>query len=139
MLTAATLNTIGAAWVTYTPAPIQGNFLTGFTTNYSKYALFQKTCIVTQKITFTSSAGAVAAYPIVTNLPFAAAAGLSGTGSYHYFDSGVQNYVGTAKGTAFNSSYVEFIVNAAGQLGINPAFLAAVNDTLQISYSYEVA
>ncbi|ANH49593.1 hypothetical protein uvFWCGRAMDFOSS50C341_011 [Freshwater phage uvFW-CGR-AMDFOS-S50-C341] len=138
VLTAATLNTIGAAWVTYTPAPIQGGFLTQFTTNYSKYALFQKTCIVQQKITMTGSGGAVAGQNIYVNLPFAAASLTSLTGSYYYLDSGTANYGGPAIG-ALSTNYLYCIMPNLGVVGANPSIIAAVNDVIQFTCSFEVA
>lgn len=140
VLTAAKLNTIGAAWENYTPAPIQGNFATGFTTNYSRYALFQKTCMVQMKITFTSSAGALAGNNILINLPFNAASITNVTGSFYYLDSGTANYTGSFVGqSAVPSNYGYFLISGAGVLGATPAVTIAANDTLQFHCTYEVA
>jgi hypothetical protein len=139
VLTAAKLNTIGAAWETYTPVPFQGGLATGFTTNYSRYALFQKTCLVQMKLTFTSSAGAIAGNNILINLPFNPVLNTAITGSYYYLDSGTANYGGPLVGTAVGTAYCYMILPNAGVLGANPNFAVAVNDTLQFSCAYEVA
>jgi len=139
VLTAATLNTIGAAWVTYTPSPIQGGVLTQFTTNYSKYALFQKTCIVQMKFTMTGAGGAIPGQALWINLPFAVASTNNNTGSFYYLDSGTANYVGAAVSVPAQPNYVQLFVSGAGTLGSNPAVTVAVNDTAQFTFSYEVA
>jgi hypothetical protein len=139
VLTAAKLNTIGAAWETYTPQPIQGGFATNFTTNYSRYALFQKTCLVQMKLTFTGSAGAIAGQNILINLPFNPVLNTAITGSYYYLDSGTANYGGALVGTNVGTAYCFMIASSLGVLGANPNFQIAVNDTLQFSCAYEVA
>lgn len=136
-LSANTLNTIGAAWETYTPSPIQGGYLTGFVTNYSKYARFQKTCIVTQKITFTSAAGAIGGQAILANLPFPAAGGTAVTGSFYYFQAGIANYVGACTGYPGLTSYVQLVVSQLGAVGVSPGFVPANTHFMQISLSYE--
>ena len=54
VLTAATLNTIGAAWVDYTPTLTQG-VTVAKTINSARYCQFQKTVIVTLKMTVTGA------------------------------------------------------------------------------------
>jgi hypothetical protein len=139
VLTAAKLNTIGAAWETYTPAPYQGGFISSFVTNYSKYALFQKTCIVQQKITFTGSTGAVAGNPILLNLPFAALTILSTTGSYYYLDSGTANYVGAVVGNVISTNYVGLMLSGQALIGQTPNIIVQNNDSVQFTISYEIA
>jgi len=124
--------------VTYTPAPIQSGFLTQFTTNYSKYALFQKTCIVQQKITITGSGGAVAGNNILVNLPFSVASFPNATGSFYYLDSGLANYGGPFI-SANTANYGYMILPNAGVVGANPNIIVQVNDTIQFTISYEVA
>ena len=58
VLTAATLNTIGAAWVDYTPTLTQGVTVTK-TVVQARYCQFQKT-IIGQALLNTTSAGTAA-------------------------------------------------------------------------------
>lgn len=125
--------------MTYSPAPIQGNYLTQFTVNYAKYALFQKTCIVNAKVTFTGSGGAVGGQAILMTLPFNSAAQTAITGSFYYFDSGSANYVGTTTGSPLTNNWALNIVSGLGAIGATPAVTVAVNDTFQITVCYEVA
>jgi len=137
VLTAAKLNTIGAAWETYTPTPVQNNFVTSFTTNYSKYAQIGKTIFVNQKITFTGSTGATGGQPIISNLPFTAAAGAGLTGSFYYFRAGVANYGGPVTGYPLNSSWLQFILPNDSLIGQSPNFIVANTHILQFSVTYE--
>jgi hypothetical protein len=125
--------------VTYSPAPIQGNYLTQFTVNYARYALFQKTCIVNAKVTITGAGGAIAGQPILMTLPFNSAAQTAINGSFYYFDSGTANYVGTTTGSAITNYWVQNIVSGLGAIGTSPAVTVAVNDIFQITVCYEVA
>ena len=86
----------------------------------------------------TGSGGAALGNNIYVNLPFAAATLTSLTGSYYYLDSGTANYGGPAVG-ALSTNYLYFILPNAGVVGANPSIIAAVNDTIQFTCSFEVA
>jgi hypothetical protein len=137
VLTAATLNTIGAEWETYTPTVKAGaTTLTG-TVNTARYCQIQKTVIV--QVLFTASnTGAVngiisVSYPVglvpgaLANRPI---------GSFFVQDSGTAFYVGIAvatnpaQGLAYGSN---------NNMGANsPALTIVANDIIGVELTYEV-
>jgi hypothetical protein len=136
VLTAATLNTIGAVWETYTPTLTQGVTVSK-TTVVARYCQFQKTVIVIIQLNPTSAGTAGSA--ISVGLPIAARANnnqIVGTG-YIYDNSPQFNYNVTAyliSTTAFNSLY-----QGGSPWGTSPSLAIANGDQLQFMITYEVA
>ena len=138
VLTAATLNTIGAAWESYTPTVKGGaTTLTG-TVNYAKYCRFQKTVIV--QVLFTSSSAGAANGVITVSYPVGLSpSALDGRpiGSFIINDVSTGYYQGVAKADTLcaGRGYA-----SGGDMGSNtPAMTVAAGDLIGISITYEVA
>jgi hypothetical protein len=140
-LPAATLNTIGAAWESYTPTISQGATLTK-TIGYAKYTRINKLVIVHVMCTITSAGTAGSVY--VCTLPITAANadapyfGCNGSATF-YDASAAQPYVwGVHLGA---SSQINFVgITAGGNYAGNvPNVTAANGDTLSFIISYEAA
>lgn len=140
VLTAATMNSIGAAWESYTPTIKGGATTVTATINYAKYAQIQKTVFVNVDVTVTSAGAANGS--ITVSLP-ATLTPLSQNdtrvvGSFVVKDVGTAYYAGVAianggviQGIAYNS--VDYMGAAT------PAMTLANTDQIGISIIYEVA
>jgi hypothetical protein len=138
VLTAATLNTIGAAWETYTPTVKGGaTTLTG-TVLYARYARLAKTVWV--QVAFQSTSAGAANGIISVSYP----SGLTPVntdirtiGTFHILDSGTAWYTGSASA----SNPCQGLAYGGGNyMGNNtPAMTVANNDVISISVCYEVA
>jgi len=137
ILTAATMNTIGAAWETYTPTLTQGGLGLTKTINYARYCQFQKTIIVQIHVTLT---GASIAGSISLSLPtLNPAIQFRNMGTMLIYDASAGLFY---NGAGFISSNV---ITAYGQGGNNfmgtstPTVTLAVNDQVSCSVMYEIA
>lgn len=138
VLTAATLNTIGAAWETYTPTVKGGaTTLTG-TVLYARYARLNKTVWV--QVAFQSS-GAGAANGIIS-VSYPSGLTPSNTdvrtiGTFHILDSGTAWYIGSASAT----NPIQGLAYGGGNyMGTaTPAMTIAANDVISVAVCYEVA
>ena len=138
VLTAATLNTIGAAWESYTPTVKAGaTTLTG-TVNYAKYCRFQKTVIV--QVLFTASNTGAANGIITVSYPV----GLSPTplngrpvGNFFIYDVGTAFYNGVATADTLIQGLAQGSTNNMG--ANSPAMTVVANDIIGINITYEVA
>jgi len=138
VLTAATMNQIGAAWETYTPTVRGGaTTLTG-TVLYARWARIQKTVWV--QVAFQST-GAGAANGIITvSYP----SGLTPIntdvrtiGTFHILDSGTAWYIGSASAT----NPIQGLAYGGGNYmgAATPAMTIANNDVISVAVCYEVA
>lgn len=140
VLTAATLNTIGAAWESYTPTFKTGADTKTITIAYAKYARFQKTVVV-QILATCTQAGT--AFGILSLSPPVGLAPVSGglnrcVGTISVFDSGTAFYVGSCIYDGTNFLGVGYGTN--NYMGAStPALTIAVNDQISIEVTYEVA
>jgi len=138
ILTATTMNTIGAAWETFTPTSVQGVAF-GKTVNYAKYCQIQKTVFVQVQITAT---GAGLGGTVSIGLPALVPVSQSNTrieGSILMYDlSAALLYQGVA---AVNGSVVVgWAQGSNNNMGANsPAFTIAAGDIISYSISYETA
>ena len=136
VLPAATLQSIGAAWVDYTPTLTQSATITKTITN-ARYCQIQKTVFV-QVYMIATSAG-TAGNILKIGLPIAArAANSSTTGIAQFYDASTNLlYV--------NSAYLDsttacaFLYQTGNPWGISPAITAAAGDQFQMNITYEVA
>lgn len=139
VLTAATLNTIGAASVSYTPTFTQSVTINK-TVNIARYWQFQKLVLVQFSLTATSNG--TAGNAIVVGLPLTASnfanlgmgvVGFAG-GPGHY-----GNKIGTCYGN--NSSSIAFLMQdgVSNLFGVNPSFQILTGDTITATFMYEVA
>jgi hypothetical protein len=136
VLTAATLNTIGAAWVDYTPTLTQGVAVSK-TTVVARYCQFQKTVIVNIMMNPTSSGTGGSA--LTVGLPIAARANnnqIVGQGFIYdnspQFNYNVSAYL--ASTTTFNALY-----QGGSPWGTSPSLAIANGDQIQFMITYEVA
>jgi hypothetical protein len=140
VLTAATLNTIGAAWESYTPTFKTGADTKTITITYAKYARFQKTVFVQilATATQTGTLNGILSFSVPVGLAPVTGAQFRFIGTFGVLDSGTAFYAGAAvsNGTTFSG----FANNSVDSMGANnPAMTIAVNDQISLSVCYEVA
>jgi hypothetical protein len=134
VLTAATLNTIGAAWVDYTPTLTQGVTVTK-TVVQARYCQFQKT-IIGQVVLNPTSLG-TAATLVAIGLPFAVRTGNPLVGSGYIYDASTNvmyNLTFTGSGAGVSGYY-----QTGNQWGNSPNIALASGDQIAINFSYELA
>jgi hypothetical protein len=137
VLTAATLNTIGAAWVDYTPTLTQGVTVTK-TVVQARYCQFQKT-IIGQALLNTTSAG-TAATLVAIGLPFAVKTGQPMTAFGYIYDANTNTiYNLTFVPTGDGASTVSGFYQTGDYWGVSPAITLATSDQIAINFSYEIA
>ena len=138
VLTAATLNTIGAATVAYTPAwtstgtqPAIGNgTITGSYFQFQKFIVGEIFMLIGSTTTFGTGS-----YLLSVPLP-ALSTGCSGFGQLLDASAGFISYVGVA--LAPSSTTLEFrFGNAQGIWSPTVPFTLATNDQLRIRFFYE--
>lgn len=134
VLTAATMNQIGAAWETWTPQFWQGANVTS-TVEYSKYTRINKLVIVSAAIAITA-AGTAGQQIQIRNLPVTSTAARSMGGSWVYLDSGVAWYAGSVYGETTTSAGF-YAQNTGNWFGAGTT--AANGDLLRFQIIYEAA
>lgn len=135
VLTAADLNAIGT-FSTYTATPKQSVTLTATATNLY-YCKVNKLVIAQGRWAFTTAGTASNALLIdTTSLPAPAVAGVVGT--FLFFDSGAQFYVGSVSMTA--GGQLSFSSDGGNNsFGLGPAVTVANGDAIDINLSYRAA
>jgi hypothetical protein len=137
VLTAATMNTIGAAWESYTPTLTQGVSV-GKTVNYAKYCQIQKTVILQVLLTCTGSGlGGVISVSLPSGLVPVSSSAQRVIGSFFIHDSTTAFYVGLATGESPVKGYSYGTTNNMG--AALPAITLVANDQVSIEVTYEVA
>ena len=139
VLTAATMNSIGAAWESYTPVITQGATLTK-TVGYAKYTQINKLVICHVTCTITS-AGTINQV-LTSTLPLAAAYsdapyfGCNGTATFYDASTATPYVMGVHSA---GTSLITFVGITAGgnYFGAIPAVTAANTDVLSFIISYE--
>ena len=139
VLTAATLNTIGAASVSYTPTFTQGATISK-TVNIARYWQFNKMIVGQVSVTATSSG--TAGSRILVGLPLT-------SNSSAEFVVGSFGFVGGAShyGNKVGSGYLQSTTTVGGFMqdgtsnwfGVNPSFQILSGDAISITFMYEVA
>ena len=137
VLTAATMNTIGAAWETYTPTLTQGVSVAK-TVNYARYCQIQKTVIVQVMLTCTGAGlGGAISVSLPSGLVPVSTSGQAVIGVFFIHDAGTALYVGSAMRVSPVTGYG---YGSTNNMGANtPALTLAVNDQVSITVEYEVA
>ena len=136
ILTAATMNSIGAAWETFTPVISQGATITK-TTGYSKYSQVNKLVTFAGQFTLTS-AGTVSndlqvTLPINNNNPSTTGV----VGSAIFFDASAPRFYTLVVAPA-SAGLIKFIYdNTAAYFGQSPAVTVANTDQLSFTVTYE--
>ena len=138
VLTAATMNQLGAAWESYTPTVKSGaTTLTG-TILYAKWARIQKTVWV--QVAFVSTSAGAANGIISVSYPSGltpANTDVRTIGTFHILDSGTAFYTGSASATNPCQGLAYGGGNYMGTA--TPAMTIANNDVISIAVCYEVA
>ena len=135
VLTAATLNTIGAAWVDYTPTLTQSATVTKTISN-AKYCQIQKTVFV-QVYLIATSAG-TASNIVKIGLPIAARGTSQTIGIGQLYDANT-NLIYVSSAYLDTTSTVAFLYQTGDPFGVSPAITIAAGDQLQMNITYEVA
>lgn len=144
ILTAATMNSIGAAWETYTPVFKTGATTRTATVTYARYSLVQKLLTVQVELSCTEigTASSVLTVSLPSIFTYVRPAGTSAVvGTFSIVDSGTAFYTGAAMfsasaptpviaGTAYNST--DFMGAAA------PAMTIAVGDKVSFTATIEI-
>ena len=139
VLSAATLNTIGAGWVNYTPTLTQGVTVTK-TISSARYCQINKLVVGTINLAITSSG--TSGSLIQVGLPLTAVSGAS-TAIGSFVLVGGPSHYGQIVGSALNYSSTTvsgFLEGGTSNwAGISPSYQLLNGDGIQISFSYEVA
>jgi hypothetical protein len=136
VLTAATLNTIGAAWVDYTPTLTQGVTVTK-TISYARYCQFQKTIIV-QVLLIATSAGTAAA-EVAIGLPLTATGSLSRANGTGFVYDASANVIYNMTSFLNSTTTAKFYYQSGFGFGTSPAITLANTDQLSFTFIYEAA
>jgi hypothetical protein len=139
-LPAATLNTIGAAWETWTPTVTQSVNVTINASSFAKYARINKTVFISVYLLISGTG--TGANAVRMSLPIAskdASGQLIGSG--FIFDASATNlYLVTSPTTSTTS--IGFYANQSGtgaEFGVVPNIGLAVNDQIRVVGFYEAA
>ena len=137
VLTAANMNSIGAAWETYTPTLTQG-VAVAKTVNYARYCQIQKTVILQVLLTCTGAGlGGTISVSLPSSLVPSTISAQRVIGSFFIHDSGTALYVGLATGESPVKGYSYGSTNNMG--AALPIMTLAANDQVSIAVTYEVA
>jgi hypothetical protein len=136
VLTAATLNTIGAAWVDYTPTLTQGVTVTK-TISYARYCQFQKTIIV-QVLLIATSAGTAAA-EVAIGLPLTATGTLNRANGTGFVYDASANVIYNMTSFLATTTTAKFYYQSGFGFGTSPAVTLANTDQLSFTFIYEAA
>ena len=138
VLTAATMNTIGAAWESYTPA-VDQNGAVAVTVSYAKFTRINKLVIANVRLVVTGAGGAGTGFNVT--LPITAASGVGlRICSGSIFDASTSTTYGAVI-IATSTTAVQFIGDWSGAnfWGNTPNLGLAVNDQIAFSVMYEIA
>ena len=141
ILTASTMNSIGAAWETYTPVFKTGGTTKTATVTYARYSLIQKLLTVQVELSCTEvgTASSILTVSLPTAFTYVRTTGTTSVvGTFAILDSGTAFYTGAAMysgagviaGTAYNST--DFMGASA------PAMTIAVGDKVSFSITIEI-
>ena len=135
VLTAATLNTIGAVAVDYTPTLTQGATVTK-TVLTARYFQFQK--FVTGQIVMNVTGAGTAANTVLVGLPIAARSTSLIVAYAYIYDANV-NVMYNLTGYTSTTSTVGFFYQTGNAFGVSPAVTLANTDQISVNFSYEIA
>ena len=135
VLTAATLNTIGAAWVDYTPTLTQGVTVTK-TVVQARYCQLQKT-VIGQMVLNVTSAGTAGNFVLV-GVPLTARA-TNGMSVFGYIYDANTNLIYNVTGYMYTTTTMAFFYQTGSAFGVSPAVTLASGDQIALNFSYEIA
>jgi hypothetical protein len=138
VLTAATMNSIGAAWESYTPSLTQSGTVTK-TVTYAKYTQINKLCICNVRLDVTGTG--TSGNSILVGLPLTSAtSSLISFGAASIYDASTSTMY-SANVRLNTTTTVNFVGDWSGanSWGVNPAIGLAASDQITFSIMYEVA
>ena len=135
VLTAATLNTIGAVAVDYTPTLTQSATVTK-TVLTARYFQFQK--FVTGQIVMNVTGAGTAANIVYVGLPIAARSTSLIVAYAYIYDANVNAMYNLTAYTS-STSTVGFFYQTGNPFGVSPAVTLANTDQISVNFSYEIA
>lgn len=137
VLTAATMNTIGAAWETWTPVVEQpGNI--GITVNLARYARIQKLVVATFVVTITGTG--TAGQSLAISLPLASNNTVNAFGPGFLYDASTATmYNGTFYTPSTTRAWFIGDWAAGGVWGTTPVLGVANNDVWRGTMIYETS
>jgi hypothetical protein len=133
VLTAATLDTIGAAWVDYTPTLTQGVAVTK-TVSYARYCQVQK-LIMVEMFLICTSAGTPAT-GVRVGLPITAKNTGQLLGSGLIYDASTNTMYNTLP-YGFDQNTAAFYYQTGSEFGVSPAVTLANTDQIRLKFTYE--
>ena len=136
VLPAATLQSIGAAWVDYTPTLTQGVAVTK-TISYARYCQFQKTIIV-QVLLIATSAGTAAA-EVAIGLPLTGTGSLNRANGTGFVYDASANVIYNMTSFLATTTTAKFYYQSGFGFGTSPAITLANTDQLSFTFIYEAA
>jgi hypothetical protein len=135
VLTASTLNTIGAVTVDYTPTLTQGVTVTK-TVVQARYFQFQK--FVTGQILMNCTSAGTAGSVVAVGLPISARATNSMTAFGYIYDANT-NVMYNVTGYSATGTTLNFFYQTGNAFGVSPAVTLANTDQISLNFSYEIA
>lgn len=145
VLTAATMNQIGAAWETYTPtwSGTGGTPTLGNGTLSGRWARIQKTAFLQIRLTWGSTTAATSIsewrFTFPTNLGPANLVNLGAIGSAAVLDSGTAVYRSVVLYQASPERFLIYASDGASTIGSTVPMTWTTNDQLTVNCTYEVA
>lgn len=141
VLTAATMNQIGAAWETWTPTVTQSGTFT-FTNNLSRYTRINKLVIATTSVQMTNNAG-VAGNAVIMTVPinYQSQSGQMMCFGFIYDSSAnaLYNVTGQTTGSNNQVAFYQGMATGGSLFGIVPNLAIANADQFRITFVYEAA
>lgn len=138
ILTAATMNSIGAAWETWTPAVTQSGAVTA-TVTLGRYTRIQKLVIAVAKLAITGTGTANNAVKV--SLPITARDTGQLVGSGWIYDSSATNTY-FVMSEADTTTTIRFYIDGAAStafFGIDPNIAITNGDQMMLTFMYEAA
>ena len=135
VLPAATLASIGAVTVDYTPTLTQGVTVTK-TVVQARYFQFQK--FVQGQILMNVTSAGTAATAVAVGLPISARATNSMVAFGYIYDASA-NIIYNISGVATTGVTMQFYYQTGNTFGVSPAVTLATSDQIAINFSYEIA
>jgi hypothetical protein len=135
VLTAATLNTIGAVWVDYTPTLTQSATVTK-TINHARYCQIQKLIVV--EIFLTCTSAGTAGNGVRVGLPIASKNSGAQLGSGLIYDAST-NTMYNILSYQFDANTCAFFYQTGSEFGSSPAVTLANSDQIRLKLTYEAA
>ena len=135
VLTAATLNTIGAVTVDYTPTLTQGVAVTK-TVVQARYFQFQK--FVQGQILMNCTSAGTAGSVVAVGLPISARSTNSIVAFGYIYDANT-NIMYNVTGYAATGTTINFYYQTGNAFGVSPAVTLANTDQISLNFSYEIA